>query len=240
MLSACVRALAPPHQSITEESLRAIALLAQRWHAFSDLRTLADIRVERGEERDRLTGVLLASAPASVRFEALSPLGTPMYLVTIHDGLLTAYDAGANEGVVGPATVATAERLLSLPFDANDLVGVLSGRPAPPGDVRAAEILPPDELGRSIELSGAVNRVRYWMDFQTGVVHQVQITGGRYEVRVTYSRDGDGPLQGFQLSAAQGHITGSVAYRQPVFDAGIEPDRFRLTLPETAKIQQLR
>jgi outer membrane lipoprotein-sorting protein len=238
--AACVRPIAPPHAAIPEDARRAVALLAERWHAFSDLRTLADIRIERGGERQQLTGVLLARSPASVRLEALSPLGQPLLLATIHEGRLTAYDAASNSALVGPATADTAARLLSLPFDPDDLVGVLAGRPVPPKDLRTAEVLPADGHGPSVALTGAIHHLRVWMDFATGIVRQVEITGGRYAMRVSYLLRDDGRPVGFDLSAAEGYMTGAIRYRDPVYDAGIDVARFSLTLPERAKIEELR
>ncbi|HSE93005.1 MAG TPA: hypothetical protein VLF19_06840 [Methylomirabilota bacterium] len=237
---ACVRAIAPPRAAISEDARRAVALLAGRWHGFSDLRTLADIRIERQGERQQLVGVLLARAPASVRLEALSPLGQPLLLATIHEGQLTAYNAASNAALVGPATAETAARLLSLPFEPDDLVGVLAGRPAPPRDLRTAEVLPADDQGPSLDLIGAIHRQRVWMDFASGVVRQVEITGGRYAVRVTYLLGADSRPLGFDLSAGTGHLSGAVRYRDPVYDAGVDLARFSLTLPERAKIEQLR
>lgn len=236
-----MRALPPPRAPVGEEARRALALLTRRWHGFSDLRALAEIRVERGGERRQLQGVLLARAPASLRFEALSPFGQPLLLVVIHDGRLTAYDAAANRAVVGPATAETAAQLLSLPFEPADLVGVLAGLPAPPRDVRVAEILPPDERGRpSLSVIGGDWRQRVWMDFTTGVVHRLEITGGRYEVTIGYQRDGDDRLTGFDFSAAQSYVAGSVRYRRLVLDAGVEPERFELVVPEGARVDPLR
>lgn len=240
LLVSCARPLAPPRQPVSEEARRAIALLAERWHAFSDLRTLASVELQRGGERQAFSGVLLVKAPGSVRFEALSPFGQPLLLIVLHEGRITAYDAATNRALVGPATADTAARLLGMPFDPDDLVGVLAGRAVPPRDLRVATLLPADELGPSLELIGTVHRQRIWMDFATGVVHQLEITGGRYEVRVRYTRDADGRPQGFELNAARDRLTGAVRYHDPVFDAGIEPDRFGLTLPESAKIEQLR
>lgn len=240
VLVSCARPLAPPRQSVSEEARRAIALLAERWNAFSDLRTLASIELQRGEQRQAFNGALLAKGPGSVRFEALSPFGHPLLLIVLHEGRITAYDAAANRALVGPATADSAARLLGMPFDPDDLVGVLAGRAVPPRDLRVATLLPADELGPSLELIGTVHRQRIWMDFDSGVVHQLEITGGRYEVRVRYTFDADGRPQGFQLNAAQDRLTGTVRYQDPVFDAGIEADRFQLTLPESAKIEQLR
>jgi len=235
-------AIAPPtiRQPVSEDTRQAIALLITRWHEFSDLRALADLTFERGGQRQRLSGVLLAKAPSSIRLEALSPFAQPLLLVTVHDGRLTAYNTATNEAVVAPATAESAARLLGLPFDPDDLVAVLAGLAVPPRDIRTAQILPADELGPSLEIVGAVNRQRVWMDFQTGVVRQLEIAGGRTDARVTYRRDAAGTLNGFDITAAQSYVRGSVAYRTLALATGVDGDRFTLTLPKDAKIQTLR
>jgi len=236
----CARQLAPPRQPIAEDARQALALVAQRWAEFSDLRTLADLDVERDRDRQHLRSVVLAKSPGSVRFEALSPMGQPFLIATLHDGALVAYNAVTNEAVVGPATADTTAKLLSLPFEPHDLVGVLAGRPAPLPDVRVAEVMPADVDGPSLVVVNNVHQQRIWMDFATGVVRQIEITGGLYEVRVTYDRGPQGDLLGFRFSAPRGHVAGRVAYRDPVIDGGVDSDRFEMTPPETAKIQQLR
>jgi outer membrane lipoprotein-sorting protein len=71
-------------------------------------------------------------------------------------------------------------------------------------------------------------------------VRRLEITGGRYAALVSYLRDPNGGLQGFDLSAAEAYLTGSVRYRNPVFDSGVDADRFRLTVPPGARIEYLR
>ena len=236
----CARLLAPPHQPIAEDAQRALTLVARRWSEFSDLRTLADLDVARGRDRQRLRSVVLAKAPASVRFEALSPMGQPFLIATVHDGGLVVYNVATNEAVVGPATAHTMATLLSLPFEPDDLVGVLAGRPAPLPDVRVAEMMPGDADGPSLVVVNNVHQQRIWMDFVTGVVRQVEITGGLYEVRVTYDRGPQGDVQGFRFSAPRANVTGRVEYRDAVVDGGVDDNRFRMTPPDTAKIQRVR
>jgi len=214
--------------------------LAARWQEFHDLRALADVTLKRGSDRQRLSGVLLARAPGSVRFEALSPFGQPFLLVAIHDGRITAYNALTNEARVGEATVESAASLLSLPVEPADLVGILSGRAVPPADLRVAELVPADELGPSINLIGRYNRQRVWLDPATGIARQVTITGGRTEATVTFRRRDDGALSGFDLTAANGYVGGGVRYRSFTENAGVDADRFALTLPKDAKIQSIR
>ena len=214
--------------------------LAARWQEFHDLRALADVTLKRGSDRQQLSGVLLARAPGSVRFEALSPFGQPFLLVAIHDGRITAYNAVTNEARVGEATVESAASLLSLPVEPTDLVGILSGRAVPPADLRVAELIPADELGPSINLIGRYNRQRVWLDPATGIARQVTITGGRSEATVTFRRSDDGALSGFDLTAANGYVGGGVRYRSFTENGGVDTDRFALTLPKDAKIQSIR
>ena len=166
----------PPRQPISADARRAVDLLAARWQAFSDLRALADIVVERGDERQRLTGVLLAKGPASVRFEALSPFGPPILIGVVHDGRLTGYNALTNEAVVGdadgrdhradPRAAVRAARIWS-PWSAG--YAVPPARPA-----HGASCCPPTPGGRRSSLVGAVHEQRIWIDFQTGVVNQLE------------------------------------------------------------------
>lgn len=239
-VTGCAIAPPPPRAAIPAPGRRAVELLAARAREFTDLRTLADVSAQRGTERYRVRGVILAKAPASVRFEALSPMGSPLLVATIHDGQITAYDATTDEVTTGPATAEAAARLLNLPFDPEDLVGVLSGRPVPPRDLREAEVLPPDADGPSFNLVSAVNTQRVWMDPETGVVRQLQISGGRADARITFRRQPDGTMTGFDLSAGMGLVRSTVRYEQPAFGAGVEPDRFVFTPPKGAKTRTIR
>jgi outer membrane lipoprotein-sorting protein len=232
--------MAPPRQAVSEEARRAIDLLVTRWHAVTDLRALADISLDRGGQRQQLNGVLLAKAPGSVRFEALSPFGQPIVIAVVHGGQLIAFSALTNEALVGEATAESTARLLGLPFEPHDLVALVAGYAVPPHDLRLAQIMAPDGLGPSISLVGAVHEQRIWMDFQTGVVRQLQIVGGRAAATVTYQRDDEGQLTGFDVSAAERYLTGTVRYRNVATGVGLAVERFALTLPKDARTQSIR
>ncbi len=205
------------------------------------MRTLADVSLRKGGDRQRLRGVLLIRSPSSVRFEALSPFGPPLMVVTVHEGQVTAYDALKNEARVGPADSETISKVLGLPLEADDLVSVLAGRLAAPRDLRSAEVLEPDATGPSLNLvtrSGV--RQRVWLDLGTGVIQQRQIFGSRFNALIKYRRDGAGALMGFDLDAAMSYITGSVSYQNLVENQGIDDERFTLTIPKGAKTQPIR
>ena len=93
---------------------------------------------------------------------------------------------------------------------------------------------------RSLEIIGTLHRQRIWMDFSTGVVKRIQVTGGRLDALLVYQRADDGTVSGFDFSAAQDNVTGSVRYRNAVLNGGIESERFVLTIPPGASIERLR
>jgi hypothetical protein len=216
-----------------------VELLTTRSREFADLRTLADVSAQRGTERFRVRSVVLARAPASVRFEALSPLGSPLLVATVHEGQISAYDAVNDEVSTGPATAETAAKLLGLPFEPEDLVGILAGRPVPPRDIREANVLPPDADGPSIDLIGAVTILRVWMD-DAGLVKKAQVSGGRGDALITFHRSANGTIMGFEVTAGLGLIRSTVRYESPVVNAGVETDRFVFSPPKSAKTRPIR
>lgn len=240
LLAGCTIAPPPPRTPISEDARRAIDLLVGRWHEFSDMRALTDITMTKGSERQHFTGVLLTKRPTSLRFEAISPFGQPFLLVAVNEGKLVAYNATTNEVTTGPATVETAADVLSLPFEPDDLVAVLSGRVVPPKDLRVAEIFAPDADGPSVNLIGRYHEQRVWMDFSTGVVHRVNVVGGRAEAIVRFLRAEDGSLTGLDVSAGQGYVTAKLRYRSLALNDGVEPERFVLTPPKDAKTHSIR
>src|SRR5262249_56027180 len=132
----CAIARPPPRSPISPEARRAVDLLSRRWQAFTDLRALADINVERGDQKQRLSGVIRGKGRDSVGFEALSPFGQPILIGVVHDGRLTGYNALTNEAIVGDATAQTTADILGLPFEPEDLAAVVSGYAVPPRDLR--------------------------------------------------------------------------------------------------------
>jgi outer membrane lipoprotein-sorting protein len=236
----CAIAPPPPRSPIPPSAQRAAVLLSERAREFTDLRTLADISAQRGGERYRVRGVILAKTPASVRFEALSPMGSPLLVATIHDGKITAYDATTDEVTTGPATAETAAQLLNLPFEPEELVGILAGRPVPPRDLREAEVMEADADGPSVNLVGSVNAQRVWMNFDTGEVRKLQLSGGRADAVITFRRETDGTMLGFDLTAGLGYVRSNVRYDRPAFNVGIEPERFVFAPPKSSKTRAIR
>jgi outer membrane lipoprotein-sorting protein len=87
---------------------------------------------------------------------------------------------------------------------------------------------------------GAINAVRVWMDFETGVARQLEISGGRGDARIAFRRTPDGAMTGFEITAGMGVVKSTVRYENPSMGAGIEADRFVFNPPKGAKIRTIR
>jgi hypothetical protein len=225
---------------VTDEVRQSIARLITRWHEFSDLRAVADLTFRRGATTQRFSGVLLAKAPDAVRFEALTPFGTPFLVLTVADGVLTAYNVAEARALIGPLNAETTSRWVGVPLEADQLVGLLSGRVVPPRDIVAAEFVPADADGPSLRIDGKMQSQRVWMDLETGVVRKVEI-GGRMGLLVAYSHDAGKELPGeIRLSSTDFDLDATISYQSASIGAGVDGTRFSLALPAAVRIQRFR
>lgn len=230
-----------PPRPVTPEAQRLIQILERRWAQFADFRAVAEITIRKGSESQRLTGVLLLLAPASVRFEALTPWGQPFLLLTSTGERFTLYQIVENRALVGPASAKTTERWLGLALEPEELVGILSGHILPFKDLESAELLNPDSLGPSLKLTGPAGEQRIWLDLETAIPRQVEFTGGQTPTRIAYAGGGAfAPPTSLTLTALDRPLSVSIRYREPSFGAGLSPDLFNLAVPKDAKIQRLR
>jgi outer membrane lipoprotein-sorting protein len=240
-VSACATAAPPPAGPVAEEARVALARIEQHRLELVDLRSLADITVRRGGRAQRLSGVmLLRGDPPSLRFEALSPFGTPVLLVAGDPQSLTLWEVLDNRAYLAPASPDANRRWLGLALGGEDLVALLGARARPlPNPARVA-LLPADALGPSLQLSGRDVEQRIWFDPDTGQARQVEWTG-KNPVRVTFTpTPPDTPPAGVKLETPDGSLRVSVTYRDPKMNTGLDPELLRLTVPEHVRIQDFR
>jgi outer membrane lipoprotein-sorting protein len=241
-LSACATAPpAPAPAPIAEEARAALARIEQHRRFLVDLRSLADITVRRGGRAQRLSGVMLLLAePASLRFEALSPGGTPVLIVAGDPQSLTLWEVLDNRAYLAPASPEANRRWLGLALGGEDLVALLSGRARPLPDPTGVELVAPDETGPSVRLNGRDVEQRIWFDPASGQARQVEWTG-KNPARVTFTpAPPDGPPAGLRLETPDGTLRVSVTYRDPKMNTGLDPALLKLTVPEHVRIQDFR
>ena len=241
-LSACATAPpAPAPAPIAEEARAALARIEQHRRSLVDLRSLADITLRRSGRAQRLSGVmLLLGEPASLRFEALSPFGTPVLIVAGDPQSLTLWEVLDNRAYIAPASPDANRRWLGLALGGEDLVALLAGRARPLPDPTRVDLVASDEIGPSLRLTGRDGEQRIWFDPASGQAKQVEWTG-KNPVRVTFTpTPPEAPPAGLRLETPDGALRVSVTYRDPRMNTGLDPARLKLTVPEHVRIQDFR
>lgn len=230
---------APP--PISPDAQNARALLERRWEEFRDLRSQAEIRIRRGNRTDRLSGVLLLRAPSSLRFEALSPFGTPVLVVAADAKTVTVWEVLGERAYVLPASPEANRRWLGLAMGTDELVALLAGRVLPAKDASAVELLPADGVGPSLSLRADDTVQRIWFDPASGQAREVHWTGGPNPARVVLSGGApDAPPAAVTLATLDGKLEVAVKYRDPRMNTGFDPELVKLTVPERVRIQEFR
>ncbi len=213
----------------------------RRWEEFKSLRTLAEITVRRGDRVQRLAGVLLLRAPSSLRFEALSPFGTPVLVVAGDETSLTVWEVPDDRAYILPASPDATRRWLGLALGPDELVATLAGRVLPLKDPLAVRLVPADGAGTSLTLRGKEEAQRIWFDLATGQASAVEWTSIPDPVRVVFA-DGtpDSTPSRMTLTTLDGKLEVAVKYRDPRMNIDFDPGLLRVTVPEHVRIQDFR
>jgi outer membrane lipoprotein-sorting protein len=210
------------------------ATLEARWRDFQDLRSLAEIRIRRGTRIDRLSGVLLLRAPASLRFEALAPFGPPLLIVASDADAVTLWEVPSERAFIGRSSPDATRRWLGLALGAEELVSLLAGYALPARDPLSGQMLPPDDIGPSLAFETADGRQRIWLDPASGNARQIEWTGGSQPARAVFIPDG------LRLATLDGKLDITVRYRDPRRDSSFDPELLKLTVPQGVRIQDFR
>jgi outer membrane lipoprotein-sorting protein len=241
MLALAGCASVPVRPPVAPEAQVALARIEDRARAFSDLRTLAEIRIRRDKQVQRLSGALLLRSPASLRFEALTAFGIPVMLVAGDARSMTLWEVLDNRAFILPASADANRRWLGFALGSDDLVALLSGRVLAIKDPSSIELLAADALGPSLLLKNSDGEQRIWLDPITGQVRQVEWTGGKSPARVVFDDSAlDGPPAGLRLTTLDGKIEVVARYREPRMNTGFDPALVSLTVPEHVRIQDFR
>jgi len=224
----------PPRLPLPPDVLTTRAELETRWREFRDLRSLTEITIRRAGRADRLSGVLLLRAPASLRFEALAPFGPPLLVVASDPESVTLWEVPQERAFIGRSTPDANRRWLGLALGSEELVALLAGYALPAPDPFSGTMLPADNIGPSVTFQTADGRQRIWLDPASGEARQVEWTGGSQPARAVFSGNG------VRLSTLDGTLDVSVAYRDPLRDSGFDPELLRLTVPQGVRILDFR
>lgn len=218
------------------------ARLEDRWRSFVDLRTRADIAIRQDGRSQRFAGVLLLKAPGSLRFEALSPFGPPLLVVAAAPEQVTIWEVVRNRAYVLPSSPDANRRWLGLALANEDLVALLAGHVRPLPKPRTGTLLPADDTGPSLRLSGAEGTQRVWLD-DAGRPRKAEWTEVKNPFRVAFTRGeavGAEVPRALELATFDGKLQVSVTYREPAVDTRFDPAILALTVPQGVEIQDFR
>ena len=230
----------PVRQPVSPEAAAAQALIERRCSEFHDLRTLTEITMRKGDRTHRLAGVLLLRAPASTRFEALSPLGTPVLIVAGDATMLTMWEVLDDKAYRLPASPNATRRWLGLALGPDELVATLWGCALPLKDPLAVELVAPDETGPSLTLRGKDLVQRIWFDPANGQTRAVEWTDGT-PARVTFTEGPpDSVPTALRLYTLDGKMEVRIRYQNPRLNSGFDADLMTLNVPERVRIQDFR
>jgi outer membrane lipoprotein-sorting protein len=196
-----------------------------------------EVTVSRDGATQRFDGVMLLKAPASLRFEALSPFGTPFLFLVASGREFTFYNVVENRAVVGTDSAEGVKRLLGLPFTTEELVGLLAGYVLPLGNPETASLSPSDGL---LTLSGLSWSQRIWFSLESEIPHRVEFGGGRAPVRIDFEGgDASTPPSLITLTALDRPFEVLIRYRSAELGTGLLDGAFSLNLPARVRVQRV-
>jgi outer membrane lipoprotein-sorting protein len=242
-LGAC--ASAPPAPPLPPDVEAARARLEDAWQSFGDLRTLAEISIRQRARSQRFTGALLLRRPSNLRFEALSPFGPPLLVVAARPEQVTIWEVPSGRAYLLPSTPDANRRWLGLALPTEDLVALLAGHVRPLRAPRSGALMPADDVGPSLRLSGEDGTQRTWLD-AAGRPLKVEWTEGKNPMRVSFARPAQDPAAGgsvvraITLVTLDGRLEVAVTYQAPAFDTGFDPGLLALDVPQGVEIQDFR
>src|SRR5262249_28662490 len=155
---------------------------------------------------------------------ALSPFGTPVYVVAGDSRAVTAWEVLDQRAYIVPASPEATRRWLGLEMGSDELVAILAGRVRPLKDPQDLELQPPDGRGPSLSLPGDSGVQRIWFDPATGRAREVQWTEGAHPARVVFADGAPDPPTGVTLATLDGKLEVTVKYRDPRMNTGFDPD----------------
>jgi outer membrane lipoprotein-sorting protein len=188
--------IAPPPDALSDAPR--VLELAQSYLGTGPSAAVIEARASHYSDRGGIKGKveILVERPGRVRFTGLSPTDDMVSVISTDGERFVAYERGARDCHVGRACAANVGRFASIPLEADELAGVLVGRPPviPYAELtldwdRAAGAYRLELTGGARDLGLAHGRVqRLWVTHPDGrVIRTTILDGGRTRVDVRYS-----------------------------------------------------
>lgn len=222
------------------------ALLAQARQAHRLPETLSgDARafVEAPENGGRYALHLSVRRPASIRLEALTPLGDPAAVLVSDQGRFALLDLRNNVFYRGPATPQNLSRLIPAPFTAGELVSLVTGQIPEPSGARPREARREgDGYLLVLEAAGIVQQVSLGGDLRVRKVRRSTPQGELlWEVSLEEHDDSSGAQlpRLVRLDAPRGRTRVDLRLRNILTGKPPPPGAFLLGVPKGMRVEDL-
>ena len=216
-----------------------ISAMAERDRALVSLQTSAVMEFRSGADHLKAREEIIVRRPASLRVEAMSPLGVAL-VVAAQDTHLQIFEPSKNTLLRGTADAATLARFARIPMAPRDAVGLLMGI-VPEAQTSA----PPDSIGTEGDMTVLAyveaDRARRELGFHDGQLEMVRKRtpdgAVNFEIRYADYRDIGGVMFAYKVDAdfpaAATHV--SFVYQRPIINGQIADSTFILTPGPNAK-----
>ncbi|MCB9730211.1 MAG: DUF4292 domain-containing protein [Deltaproteobacteria bacterium] len=181
--------------------------------------------------------IILARRPASLHFSALSPTDDLVAFLASDGERFTSFERGSDVCEVGPACARNVGRLLPIPMEGAELVGLLVGQVPVIEHERAVMSWDARAGAYRLDLQDGARQQRLWVEHGSGAVRRVELwRGDEREVSVAYD---DRHLHGgidlpheIRVEAARDAIDLKVRYREVELNGTLDDDAFAIPCPE--------
>lgn len=230
--TACATLQPPPETTRPVSSY--LAALAQRERQLTSLQTPAIMEYAGASAHVKARELIRVQRPASLRVEALSPLGVAL-IITADANQIAVFDPGKNTLTRAAATAATLDRVARIPMRPERAVMLLLGLPPDPQILTQAT---PSASAQDRNPTFSYKR-------PDGAVDELSFVGGNlatiretaadgalaFEVNYTDYRDIGGLLFPYSIDATFPPSSTSIKlrYKEPIIDRVIPGSQFVLT-----------
>jgi hypothetical protein len=211
----------------------------------SSLRASGTVLMRRDAKRVKAHMLVLVRRPANLRFETESFFDQPISILVTDGMRFSLWDMDKGRFLVGPATPANISRVIPIPMDGPDVVGIMAGDP--PMIAYARSSLTWDESENQYRLVLSNSRQE-----QTILVHPVRLRpshircreGGKLLYRLDYSdwqdrKEGPSVPREVVFEMPADDIKLRVRLRNTEINVPLADEMFELHPPEGLPIEQL-
>ena len=203
------------------------------WRSFTGLRAAVDLTIVRSGRVQRSAGALLIS-PTHLRFEIITPLGFPAFIVIAGPERILVFNPVERQAWTARPTAEAMGRWMGVPVAPEMLIRLLVGQAPPPPDgvpVRVA-----DDRGPHLVFERDGGREQVWVTPE-GLPARIELQDGQRLI-VTFERTVGGPIQGLVLEAPRQSLEVRLRYISGQLTTP-PPEAFTLQLPPDVPVERL-